>query len=212
MAKYLARVDEYAVEWSIVFTPKYAPNPESVGSGLLSLFANASLVDLLSANAKVAAAFASAASLVQQALQANGTELGLLPAPLSNAAVQQLAAQAQGGGLGAALGPALLLAARKTADHAALFCSFRLAAWLNHSLALGGTPASEACPLLQQALDSLELSVPSFGLLYAEESAQWNVASADPGLDSRPYFFRLTERSYADWLPLLRRDWQGHCG
>lgn len=213
MAKYLANVDEYAVEWSLVFTPKYAPNPESVGSGLLSLFANASLVDLLGANARVAAAFASAASLVQQALEANGTELGLLPAPLSNGAVQQLAAAAaaQGGGLGAALGPALLLAARKTADHAALFCGFRLAAWLNHSLALGGTPASEACPLLQQALDALELGVPNFGLLYAEESAQWNVASADPGLDSRPYFFRLTERSYADWLPLLRRDWQGQC-
>ena len=208
MGKYLAGVDEYAVEWSIVFTPKFAPNPESVGTGLLSLFANATLVDLLSANARVAAAFASSASLVQQALQANGTDPGLLPQPLSNEAVQQLSAQQ---GLGAALGPALLLAARKTADHAALLCSFRLAAWLNHSLAQGSTPASEACPLLQGALDDLELSVPSFGLLYAEESSQWNVASADPGLDSRPFFFRLTERSYADWLPLLRRDWQGQC-
>jgi hypothetical protein len=205
MAKYLPGVDEYAIEWSLVFTPKYAPNPESVGTGMLSLFANATLVDLLAANARVASAFASAASLVQQALEANGTALGQLPQPLSNEAVQQL------GGAAAALGPALLLAARKTADHAAILCSFRLAAWLNHSLALGATPASEACPLLQGALDALELSVPNFGLLYAEESSQWNVASADPGLDSRPYFFRLTERSYADWLPLLRRDWQGQC-
>ena len=200
MAKYLANVDEYAVEWSIVFTPKYAPNPESVGNGLLSLFANASLVDVLGANARVAAAFASAASLVQQALEANGTA-PRLPGPLSNEAVQREGAP----------GPALLLAARKTADHAALLCGFRLAAWLNHSLAQGGTPVSEGCPLLQGALQALELGVPTFGQLYEEESAQWNVASADPKLDSRPYFFRLTGRSYADWLPLLRRDWQARC-
>lgn len=201
MSKYLANVDEYAVEWSIVFTPKFAPNPESVGSGLLSLFANASLPDLLSANARVAAAFSSAADLVQQALEANGTAVGHLPAALSNEAVQREGA----------LGPALLLAARKTADHAALFSNFRLAAWLNNSLAQGATPTSEACPLLQGALEALELGVPNFGLLYAEESAQWNVAAADAVLDTRPYFFRLTERSYADWLPLLRRDWGLRC-
>jgi hypothetical protein len=204
MSKYLANVDEYAVEWSIVFTPKFAPNPESVGSGLLSLFANASLPDLLSANARIAAAFASAAGLVQQALEANGTALSHPPARFSNEAVRQLR--------GAPLGPALLLAARKTADHAALFSNFRLAVWLNNSLAQGGTPASEACPLLQGALEALEVGVPSFGLLYAEESAQWNVASADPVLDARPYFFRLAGRCYADWLPVMRTDWGALCG
>lgn len=213
MAKYLENVDEYAVEWSLVFTPKYAPNPESVGTGLLSLFENATLVDILSANARVAAAFSSAASLVQQALEANGTGVTSTHhhLPLSNEDVQGLKGGVGRGG-GAALGPALLLAARKTADHAALFSNFRLAAWLNHSLALGTTPSSEACPLLKEALEELVLGVPNFGLLYPEESAQWNVGSADPVLDSRPYFFRLTDRCYADWLPLLQRDLEAQCG
>jgi hypothetical protein len=64
---------------------------------------------------------------------------------------------------------------------------------------------------MEGALQQLDLGVPSFGLLYPEESAQWNVASPDPVLDSRPYFFRLTERSYADWLPLLHKDWEAQC-
>ena len=236
MAKYLEGVDEYAVEWSLVFTPKAAPNPESTGWGLLSLYSNATLVDIVAANERVGAAFASAADLVLQALEANGT------APLRHGAGAPLSNEAVARGVlgGGSLGPALLLAARKTADHAALFTAFRLAVWLNNSLGLpqGGStgtgtssgggavaaavadasgagapppPRSEACVLLQGALDSLEVGVPNFGLLYPEESSQWNVHAADPNLDSRPYFFRLQQRSYADWLPLLRDNWRAHC-
>jgi hypothetical protein len=61
------------------------------------------------------------------------------------------------------------------------------------------------------ALGALELGVPEFGDLYPEESEKWNVATADPGLDVRPYFFRAEDRSYADWLPKFRREWAARC-
>jgi hypothetical protein len=211
MAKYLPDVDEYAVEWSTVFTPKYAPNPESTGWGLASLFANASLPQLLAANARVAGAFAAAEALVQQALAANLTPAladgGGGGGRLSNARVEA-AARARDP---AALGAALALAAQKTRAHAALFANFRLAAWLNHSLASGAAPLREACAELAPALGALESGVPEFGLLYPEESAAWNVASADPVLDVRPYFFRPDDRCYADWLPRLRESWATRC-
>lgn len=211
MAKYLSDVDEYAVEWSIVFTPKYAPNPESTGSGLASLFANASLPQLLAANARISAAFASAEALVQQALVANGTAALAAPAAaggkLSNARVAA-AARAHDP---AALGAALALAAQKTRDHAALFANFRLVAWLNHSLVSGVVPLHEACAEMAPALSELEVGVPEFGLLYPEESTAWNVASPDPVLDVRPYFFRLEDRCYADWLPHFRQEWHARC-
>jgi hypothetical protein len=211
-AKYLPDVDEYCVEWSIVFTPKYAANPESVGTGLTSLFANASLPQLLAANARVAAAFSSAAALVQQALIANGT-VAIAPSAvagggkLSNALVEA-AARARDP---AALGAALALAAQKTRDHAALFSNFRLVAWLNHSLASGAVPLREACAEMAPALGALEAGVPEFGALYPEESRAWNVATADPVLDVRPYFFRESDRCYADWLPKFRQELEARC-
>ena len=208
-AKYIADVDEYAIEWSTCFTPKYAPNPESVGAGLLSLFTNATLAEVLAANARVTGAFGQAVALVEQALGANGTSTA--GGPLSNEAVAAAGA-ARAGGVDAGAG--LLLGAQKTLAHGAIVSGFRAAAFANNSLAgeAPGSPALRAsCAALAAALAALEVDVPAFGELYAEESAAWNVASADPNLDSRPYFWRLNERTVADWLPLFRANMQARC-
>jgi len=47
----------------------------------------------------------------------------------------------------------------------------------------GAAPLREACAEMAPALAALELGVPEFGDLYPEESAAWNVATADPVLD-----------------------------
>ena len=209
MAKYITDVDEYAQEWSTVFTPKYAPNAESTGTGLVSLFTNASLPQVLAQNARVTTAFASAAELVHQALAANGSAARVAALADADGQLTNDAVAAAGGDAGAGL----LLAAQKTLAHGAIFAAFRAAAWVNNSLAGATQPALRAlCAELAAALEELETRVPAFGRLYAEESARWNVASADPDLDVRPDFFRLNDRSIADWLPSFRGDWLANCG
>lgn len=203
MAKYLPGVDEYAQEWSGVFTPKYAANPESAGSGMLSLYANATLPQILAANARIASSFSSALSLVQTALLINGTSLTSRPAKLSNAGVAALRD----------VGAALELAVQKTGDYIHLFAEFRITAWLNASIGNTSEPATRhaLCAEMAPHLDELQASVPAFHLLYPRESSAWNIGAADPVLDVRPYFFRLTQRSMADWILMLRADYTAAC-
>ena len=195
-AKYLPGVDRYAIEWNSVFTPKEGPNAESTGGGLRSLYENATLGAVDAANAAVDAAFAGALGLVQRALAANGSEVGGSGGapPLSNAAVEA----APG-----AVGAALLLAAQKTRATGALFCGFRLAAWLNHSLGSGAIPRPLACARQAAALADLRSRLAQFGALFAEEGLRWNLVAADPALDARPVFFRESPRSMLQWLPLF---------
>jgi hypothetical protein len=198
-AKYLPGVDRYAVEWQSVFTPKAGASAESPGGGLPSLFANATLGQVDAANAGVEAAFTRALALVQQALLANGTggSARQLQQPLSNAAVA---------GQPGALGAALLLAAQKTLATGALFCGFRLAAWLNYSLGsggAGGVPLALACARQGQALGGLRTRLEAYARLYPEEAVRWNLAAADPALDARPVFFRGTPRCMREWLALF---------
>jgi len=202
-AKYLPGVDRYAVEWNSVFSPKEAPNAESAGGGLASLYANATLAGVDAANAAVDGAFAAALDLVRRALAANGTAAGGRGgAPLSNAAVE-----AQPGALGAAL----LLAAEKTRATGALFCAFRLAAWLNHSLGSGAAPRPLACARQRAALGDLGGRLDEYAALYPEEGVRWNLVAADPALDARPVFFRAAERSMRDWLPLFEAAARAQC-
>ena len=201
-AKYLPGVDRYAIEWNSVFTPKEGPNAESAGGGLPSLFANATLAGVDAANAAVDGAFAGALALVEAALRANGSFAGA-PRQLSNAEV----AAAQPGAVGAAL----LLAAQKTRATGALFCGFRLAAWLNHSLGGGGAPQPLACARQAAALAELRRNLAQFAELYAEEGVRWNLVAADPALDARPVFFRRAQRSMAEWLPLFEEAAANAC-
>jgi hypothetical protein len=189
-AKYLPGVDRYAIEWNSVFTPKGGPNAESAGGGLPSLFENATLAAVDAANEAADSAFAGVVALVEAALRANGTLVG--SALLSNAEVE---ARGPGGE-----GAALLLAAQKTREAAALFCGFRLAAWLNNSL--GGGDA-RLCARQRAALAALQPRLAQFAALYPEEGLRWNLAAPDPALDARPVFFRSDLRSMADWLPLF---------
>jgi len=201
-AKYLPGVDRYAIEWNSVFTPKDAPNAESAGEGLSSLYANATLASIDAANAAVDAAFAKALSLVEAALAANNS----LKHPkllLSNAAV---AAEDPPDA-----GAALLLAAQKTRATGALFCGFRVAVWLNNSLSSGAAPLATACARLAVTLPDLRSRLSSYAELYPEEGTRWNLVAADPALDARPVFFRSQPRSLSDWLPLFEKQVQTAC-
>ena len=199
-AKYLPGVDRYAIEWNSVFSPKDGPNAESSGGGLASLYANATLAGVDAANAAVEGAFAEALGLVEAALAANGSAAAPPrgAAPLSNA---EVAAGAPGGG---GVGAALLLAAQKTRATGALFCGFRLAAWLNHSLGSGRAPRAVACARQAAALPALAAALAQYAALYPEEGTRWNLAAADPALDARPVFFRGSPRSMLEWLPLFQ--------
>ena len=200
-AKYLPNVDRYAMEWQSVFSPKDGPNAESSEGGLHSLYVNATLGGVDAANAAVEAAFSTALAFVQRALQANGSSA---PAgePLSNAAVS---AEPR------AVGAALLLAAQKTRETGALFCGFRLAAWLNHTLGSRSLPLPLVCARQGPALEDLRARLASYALLYPEEALRWNLAAPDPALDARPVFFRATPRSMSEWLPLFEASFAAAC-
>jgi hypothetical protein len=209
-AKYLPGVDRYAMEWQSVFTPKEGPNAESPGGGLPSLFANATLGEVDAANGAVVAAFGRVLDLVQQALAANGTAGSRRRRRLSNAAVEAAAAAAAPGAVGAAL----LLAAQKTLDTGALFCGFRVAAWLNFSLGSGSAspvPLALACARQGAALQDLGQRLEDYARLYPEEAVRWNLAAADPALDARPVFFRGSPRSMREWLPLFEQAAAAAC-
>ena len=207
-AKYLPGVDRYAIEWNSVFTPKDAPNAESAGEGLASLYANATLSEIDAANTAVDAAFAQALSLVEAALAANSSSSVAPPTKLllllSNAAV----AAADPPDAGAAL----LLAAQKTRATGGLFCSFRVTVWLNNSLSTGAAPRATACARLAASLPDLRSRLSSYAELYPEEGTRWNLVAADPALDARPVFFRSQPRSMLEWLPLFEARAEAACG
>ena len=203
-AKYLPGVDRYAIEWNSVFTPKVGPNAESAGGGLTSLYENATLAAVDAANAEADGAFAAAEDLVLRVLAANGTTVMSVDggARLSNAAVE-----AQPGAVGAAL----LLAAQKTRATGALFCGFRLAAWLNNSLGSGVIPRPQACARQGAVLADLTTRLAEYAALYPEEGVRWSLIAADPALDVRPIFFRESLRSMDEWVPLFEEAASAAC-
>ena len=146
----------------------------------------------------VAAAFAPSAAI---ACGSSGGEChSPLPLPLpllSNDEVEG------GAGQRGSVGAALLLAAQKTRETGALFCSFRVAVWLNNSLGSGAIPLSQACTRQGVELGALRSHLSTFASLYPEESVRWNLGAPDPALDARPVFFEGSPRCMRDWLELF---------